>query len=216
MELARVRQLRSPYDTRQDPQLPLGFGDYLSLLFRLDEQSTLLQERGEVDPLLLRRAWYLACCSALCRALALQGTAFDTLHEAKPYDPRQIVAGLRPSLRAQHGPFQAVYYEIALGGLLRQRADVLRMGRSVTHLRGGPGSGIADKALQARIHDVYFTRFDEGLLNFSRHLLDIDRLLEDLLPLDIGPPVELARLRSEFGFPDRADARWRMAFSLLT
>jgi hypothetical protein len=213
-DVNRVRQLRSLYAPASELALPLGLGDYLSLLFHLDEQCRLIQERGELDPLPLRRSWYLACCTALLDALALTDTSFNTLAAEKPYDPRQIVGGLRRALRERHGVFQAVYYEIAIGGLLRQRADILRAGRSVTHLEGGPGSGIADEALRVRIQQVYFTRFDEALLDFSLQLLDMDRLLGDLLPIAVPSPVELARLRAEYNYPDRSDLRWTAAFSV--
>ncbi len=214
LAFARVRQLRSAYDPGSALELPLGFGDYLSILFRLDEQNRLIEELGPVEPLPLRQAWYVACGTALRDALSLKDTAFDRVAHERPYDPRQIVSDLRQALRAQHGVFQAVYYEIAIGGLLRQRADILRAGRSVTHVEGGPGSGITDEALRARIQAVYFTRFDEALLNFSRQLLDVDALLEELLPMAVAPPVELARLQAEYNYPTAADPRWAPAFTL--
>ncbi len=213
-DLDRVRQLRSEYDPACELRYPLGLGDYLSLRFRLDEQQRLIEERGVSDALSVRQAWYVACCMALSKALELQGTALDVPAEGRAYDSRQMMRSLRDVLRARHGVFQAVYYEIAIGGLLRQRADILRMGRSVIHREGGPGTGIADEHLRARIQKVYFTDFDNALLTFSCQLLPMDDLLLELIPLRVGPPVALERLCAEFGYPDRADLQWRMAFSL--
>lgn len=212
-ELAYVRQLRSAYSPDGTLELPLGLGDYLSLLFLLDEQDRLIEERGAANALLLRRSWYLGCCTALRDALKLTETAFDTLAGEKAYDARRIVGGLRQALRDQHGVFQAVYYELAIGGLLRQRGDVLSARRSVSYLEGGPGSGIADESLKARIRQVYFAQFDEALLVFSRQLLDIDELLVELLPITVGQPVELAVLQAQFNYPDGSDHRWTAAFA---
>ncbi len=211
--VAYVRQLRSAYAPASEPELPLGFGDYLSLLYRLDEQDRLIEERGAANALPLRRSWYLGCCSALRGALLLTDTAFDTLPGEKPYDPRQIVNGLRQGLRERHGVFQAVYFELAIGGLLRQRADILQARRSVSYLEGGPGSGITGEALKTRIQQVYFTQFDEALLAFSRQLLALDALLVELLPITVGQPVELAELRSQYNYPDGSDHRWTAAFT---
>ncbi len=211
-ELEAVRQLRSLYDTRSDPALPLGFGDYLSLLFRLHEHNHLLQEAGGTGNLPRRRDWYTACCGALCQGLGLEQTSLDTAATEKPYDLRQIVSGLRPLLRSKHGAIQAAYYEIALGGLLRQRGDILRADRSVRYAQGGPGSGITDEALRARIESIYFTRFDRDLLEFSRQLVTLDALLLDLMPVTVGEPVAIDRLRAEYGYPDRRDPQWGGVF----
>jgi len=214
VNLDRVRQLRSAYDPACELQYPLGLGDYLSLRFRLDEQQRLSEEHGPSDSLSARQAWYAACCTALSRALELQGTALDVPTEGRAYDFRQMMRSLRDVLRARHGVFQAVYYEIAIGGLLRQRADILRMGRSVIHREGGPGTGIADEYLRARIQKVYFTDFDDALLVFSCQLLQMDDLLLELIPLRVGSPTTLERLCAEFDYPNRADLQWKMAFSL--
>ncbi|MBN1966793.1 MAG: hypothetical protein JW910_19225 [Anaerolineae bacterium] len=200
-QLARVRQLRSAYTPDDEPALPLDCGDYLSLLVRLEDTQRKLDVHGAHDPLLRQRDWYEGCCRALGQALGLAGSVLDTLDAAYAYDLRDLCNRLRPELRQRHGTFEAVYVEIAISGLLRQRADILRAGRSVHHVTGGPGSGLKDEALKARIQALYFDRFDADLLHFSLQLLAIDDLLLELLPVRVGPPVTLARLRAEYGYP---------------
>jgi hypothetical protein len=211
-DLRRVRQLRSTYGPDVKLTCPLGLGDYLSLLFRLEMLNDLIADRGALEQLTAQRAWYVACCTALCEALGLLDSPLDTTTRDQPCDPRVMVNGLRPLLREKHGAFQAVYYEIALGGLLRQRSDILHTVRSVTYVEGGPGSGLADVALREQVARVYFTQFDEALLAFSRQLIDLDDLLLTMLPLDVGAPLEPAQLHKEFGYPDGQDARWQAAF----
>jgi hypothetical protein len=141
----RVDQLLSDYGPDESPKLPLDFGDYLSLLWRLDQSATSAA----------RVKYYRQCIQAVGLALGLK----RRLRVLELSEPGEIYQNL-PNLpyRATSTLVDAQDRKAAILQLARLRADILRVGSYHEQWGGSwPGSGIMEAELRERVFAVLFT-----------------------------------------------------------
>ncbi len=192
-DLTRIRQLTSSYGPHTPPQLPLGFGDYLSILWRLDHSA------GHDG----KTRYYRKCASALLVALGYQNR-----------DPEWVLLTAAPGdlyATLDHAPYRqtdrapdAAHRRAAIQQLLALRSEVLSIGaRAEGWAESLPGDGILAAALRERVSTVLFTAAQSQFPLFARLLLVIDIVLQELL---IGTrkseEFELNFLVTHFGYPD--------------
>jgi hypothetical protein len=202
-EQVRIRQLLSTYAPNEVPQLPLDFGDFLSLLWRIDKAA------GDVA----RVRYYQKCGLALSSALGLKNRSLYRLVEQT--QPGELYTQLpnapyRGTLRL----VDAQDRKAAIRQLAQVRVDVMRMGTYDEQWTGGwPGSGITDLELRDRVFSVLFTALQGQVANYGRLLLVIDIVLGDLLlGMDAPDGVTMARLVQHFGYPDPRDPQTHSQF----
>ena len=99
-EQARIGQLLSDYAPQAAPQLPLDFGDYLSLLWRFDQCAALP----------VRARYYRSCIIALGRALEIDTTPLGRLGQ-----PEEIASVIR-FLLSDESSFMTGQTLVACGG----------------------------------------------------------------------------------------------------
>lgn len=199
----RITQLTSSYSPAQPPQLPLTFGDYLSLLWRID--------RSAGNP--TREAYYRQCADALAQGLGFDRRSLYRL-------VRTTEAGkICPSL--QNAPYRGTSRLIdaqdrraAIRQLVDLRDHILAMGAYREHWTlGWPGSRITNIEVRERLFAVFFTAFESQFRHFSRLLFIIDIVLQELLLGDRAEhEISLIRLINEFGYPDPVSAQARALF----
>lgn len=204
-EQARINQLTSIYSPDDPPRLPLDFGDYLSLLWRLDSS-------GEFPN---RERYYRQCVQALGLALGFKAHPLFRMVEMTPAG--QIYDQL-PNLPYRGGGrhVDAKDRKAALAQLICLRVDTLRIGTYNERWGSGwPGSGLLDDELRERVFAVLFTALQGQFSNFGRLLLVIDIVIGNLiLGLEAAPEVQLAQLTADYGFPDPRDERVRRDFAI--
>jgi hypothetical protein len=203
-EQARINQLTSFYGPDDAPRLALDFGDYLSLLWRLDTC-------GEYPG---RERYYRQCIQALSVALGFKSHPIYRLVEMTPAG--QIYSQL-PNLPYRAGGrfVDAKDRKAALTQLIFLRGDTLRIGTYNEGWgdSGWPGSGLLDNELRERVFAVLFTALQGQFSNFGRLLLVIDIVIGNLiLGLDEISEVQLPQLIADFGYPDPRDERIRRDF----
>jgi hypothetical protein len=199
----RIRQLTSPYSPQNPPQLPLDFGDYLSLLWRVDRHAAL----GYcVD-------YYTACARALAKAFQFDQKSLGRMARSTP--PGQLYESLsNVPFRETGRLMDASARKDAIQQLARLRSDVLSIG-SYQHdwLVGWPGSGVLDDELRERIFATLFTALRGQYAHFGRLLLVIDIVLQELL---LGTraltEVSLGVLIDQYDYPDPEDAAVRALY----
>jgi hypothetical protein len=189
----RIAQLTSAYSPQHPPQLTLTFGDYLSLLWRIDQAAE--------DP--NREEYYRQCADAVARGLAFEArslfrlvhsTAAGMIYESLQNAPYRGTARL----------VDAQDRRAAIAQLADLRGHILAMGayRDQWTL-GWPGSKLTDVELRERLFAVFFTAFDGQFRHFNRLLLVIDIVLQELLLGDrTAYETSLIRLIKSFGYPD--------------
>jgi len=190
---SRINQLLSSYSPDHPPQLALSFGDFLSLLWRVDASVE--------KP--MRAAYYRQCADAVASGLGFSRRSIYRMIKVLPAG--HIYASL-PNLpyRGTIRLVDAQDRREAMMQLLDMRAHIMSMGtyRSRWNL-GWPGSRLADEELRARLFAVFFTAFEGQFSQFSRLLLVIDIMLQDLMLGDRTPAeISLVRLIREYGYPD--------------
>lgn len=199
----RVNQLISPYAPDEPPRLPLDFGDYLSLLWRLDKNA----ERPN------RIKYYRQCALAVSAGLELQGrSVFRLVENTKPGELYNQLPNA-PYRGTMH-LVDAADRKAAIAQLTKLRTDVLRIGTYQDQwLVRWPGSGIVDTELRERVFAVMFTALQGQFSSFGRLLLVIDIVLGDLL-LGTGAnqEIDLTRLVKQYGYPDPDDERVHQEF----
>jgi hypothetical protein len=204
-EQTRINQLISLYSPDDAPRVPLDFGDYLSLIWRLDGCA----------PLPNRERYYRQCVQALGTALGLKNHAIYRLVEHTATG--QIYSQL-PNLpyRSANRFVDAKDRKAALGQLMELRGDTLRVGTYSDNWAGGwPGSGILDNDLRERVFAVLFTALQGQYSNFGRLLLVIDIVIANVIfGFDDPPEIPFNVLTTEFGYPDPRDERVRRDFLL--
>lgn len=200
----RIRQLTSPYSPLDPPQIPLDFGDYLSLVWRIDyhaDQVHLVE-------------YYYRCARALSKAfgfdnkplgLILRNTEPGELYPELSNAPFRIAAGLA----------DASARKAAILQLVRLRSNVVSIG-TYPHewVVGWPGSGVLDTELRERIFATLFTALPSQYEHFGRLLLVIDIVLQELL---LGTremtEISLGTLIDLYDYPDPEDSAVRALFS---
>ncbi|GAB4571363.1 MAG: hypothetical protein Kow0077_07900 [Anaerolineae bacterium] len=188
----RILQLISQYSPQSPPRLPLTFGDYLSLLWRIDESHEHAQ----------REEYYRQCADALARGLQIENRSIHRM--VRRISAGEIYATLpRISYQGTAWLVDAQDRRDAIGQLTDMRQHILAMGayRDKWTL-GWPGSRITNAQLRERIFAVLFTAFEGQFSHFSRLLLVIDIVLEELV-LDRSHSIEISleRLQRDFGYP---------------
>jgi hypothetical protein len=203
-EQARITQLISPYSPHDPPRLPLDFGDYLSLLWRLDASATYPK----------RERYYRQCAQALGAALGLKTHPINRLVDGTPAG--EVYSQL-PNLPYRSGSrfVDAKDRKAALNQLICLRDDVLRIGVYNEAWDGGfPGSGLVDSELRERVFAVLFTALQGQYNNFGRLLLVVDIVIANLiLGFEDCPEVQFAQLIAEFGYPNPRDERAHRDFA---
>jgi hypothetical protein len=178
----------------------LDFGDYLSLLWRLDQNA---EQPKKVK-------YYRQCALSLADGLGFKDRSVFRLVETSP--PGQLYKQLpNAPYRGTHRLVDAQDRKAAIGQLAELRADVLKIGTYQDNWpMGWPGIGIVDVELRERVWAVLFTALPGQFSTFGRLLLVVDIVLANLL-LGIQPSTEtnLAMLISEYGYPDPNDSRVR-------
>ncbi len=203
----RIMQLLSSYGPSQLPQLALNFGDYLSLLWRIDRSAE--NER--------REAYYRQCAHSLACGLGFENRSLYRLVQ-------RTEAGHVCAL-IQNSPYQGTGRLVdaqdrreAIRQLMDLRDHILGMGAYREQWKiGWPGSRMTDVELRERLFAVFFTAFEGQFRHYSRLLLVIDIVLQEmLLGNRVEQEISLIRLIQEFGYPDpdsvstRAQYAWRV------
>lgn len=192
-DLQRVTQLTSPYSPLSPPQLPLDFGDFLSLLWRLDRHAD--------QPHLV--LYYQRCVEALARALEFYQKGLGRLVRTTP--PGSLCRSLSNVPFRETGRLvDASARKAAIEQLVRLRGDVLSIG-TYQHdwVVGWPGSGIINDELRERVFATLFTALRSQYQYLGRLLLVIDIVLQELL---LGTrqrrEYSLGTLIDRYGYPD--------------
>jgi hypothetical protein len=189
----RIAQLLSSYGPETPPQLPLTFGDYLSILWRLDQAA---EDPG-------REGYYRQCALALARGLGIDQRSLGRMVERTPSGS---ICAMLPNVSYQGTSWlvDAQDRREAIRQLVDMRQHILAMGayRNSWTL-GWPGSRLTDGELREHVFAVLFTAFEGQFSHFSRLLLVIDIVLQELILGKIDySEVSLARLSQEFHYPD--------------
>src|SRR5690606_35508686 len=110
----RISQLTSSYGPDDPPRLPLDFGDYLSILWRLD--------RHAIEPFKVK--YYQQCAKALAEGLKVQNRSLQRLVDNTP--PGMVYKTL-PNVpyRGTHRLIDAHDRKAAIQQLVELRDDVL-------------------------------------------------------------------------------------------
>lgn len=193
VEQTRIAQLTSLYSPDDPPRLPLDFGDYLSLLWRLDRSAA-------VPP---HERYYRQCVRALGAALGIKAHPITRLIESTRCG--EIYQQL-PNLpyRSPQRLVDAQDRKAALAQLITVRADVLRVGTYSDTWNGGwPGSGLLDNEMRERVFAVLFTALQGQYANFGRLLLVVDIVIGNLIfGFEELPEVALTQVIADYGYPD--------------
>ena len=199
----RIGQLVSPYSPSQPPQLPLIFGDYLSILWRLDQSA------GRAG----RETYYRQCANALARGLGFENRSIYRL--VKTLTAGEICGSIQNSpYRGTARLVDAQDRRDAIRELMEMRGHILAMGEGrLKRTVGWPGSRMTNVELRERLFAVFFTAFDGQFRHFSRLLLVVDIVLEEMLLGQIEMrEVSLIKLINELGYPDPDKAATRSLF----
>jgi hypothetical protein len=204
-EQARISQLLSSYSPQDPPRTSLDFGDYLSLLWRLDQCA----DRPN------RAKYYRQCATALAEALNFKTHALHRLVEMS--EPGEIYPHL-PNLpyRAGGRLVDAQDRKSAIAQLIALRAHIHGIGTYQEGWGGSwPGSGILDNEVRERVFAVLFTALQAQYANFARLLLIVDIVLANLLlGFDLADEITLPELVAQFGYPDPGNSRVQKEFLL--
>lgn len=203
IERTRISQLTSTYGPDEPPRLPMDFGDYLSLLWRLDRHA---EDAARVK-------YYRRCALALGDGLGLKDRSIYRLVELT--QPGQLYQQLpNAPYRGTSRLVDAQDRKAAIAQLAQLRLDILRIGTYHDQWPvSWPGSGIMDTELRERVFAVLFTALQGQYENFGRLLLVVDIVLSDLLVgIHQMSEVSLHDLIGEFGYPNFADTKVRAAF----
>lgn len=189
----RIAQLTSAYSPMSPPSLPLDFGDYLSLLWLLDQA-------GKVQ---VGINYFRKCERALANALGITDTSLGHLVKITP--PGAIIDNIpHLSYRKTERRIDALDRRHATAQLLQIRSDVMRLGSYVrTWDVSWPGSRITDEELRDRVYAVLFAAMPSQFDAFARILLVLDIVLQELLiETRRGDSFLLFTLVTKYGWPD--------------
>jgi hypothetical protein len=204
VEQNRIAQLTSTYGPDEAPRLPLDFGDYLSILWRIDKHA---EKPARVK-------YYRQCAHALANALGIQNRSVYRLVEHTP--PGQLYQQMpNAPYRGTSRLIDAHDRKAAIRQLIELRHDVLRIGTYQDQWPvSWPGSGIIDVELRERVFAVLFTALQGQFGNFGRLLLVVDIVLSDLLLgfQQEAKEVKLEQLIKDYNYPDPTDSRARWGY----
>ena len=203
VERTRISQLTSTYGPDEPPRLPLDFGDFLSLLWRLDKHA---QEPAKV-------AYYRRCALALANGLKIKERSIFRLVELTP--PGQLYQQLpNAPYRGTSHLVDATDRKAAIAQLAQLRLDILRIGTYHDQWPvSWPGSGIIDSDLRERVFAVLFTALQGQYDNFGRLVLVVDIVLSDLLlGMHQMQEVSLHNLITHCNYPDFSDPKIRSTY----
>lgn len=203
-EQTRINQLLSPYAPTDPPRLPLDFGDYLSLAWRLDQNAGL--------PTRVR--YYRTCLQAVAEGLHIEKMPVHRLVEiTSPGEVYQQLPLLPYRNRARL--VDAQDRRAAIAQLISLRDQVLKMGTYQEGWGGGyPGSGIVESEVRERVFAVLFTALQGQFGQFARLLLVIDIVLGNLLlGSDTSAEIALADLIARFDYPDPSSPHMHRDFA---
>ncbi len=199
----RIRQRTAPYTPFAPPQLPLDFGDYFSILWRIDRHA----EHPHLE------TYYRRCERALARAFGFERHSLGRMVRTTPAG--QLYAQL------SNVPFQATARlsdaagrKAAIQQLAALRSDVVSIG-AYQHdwVVGWPGSSILDPELRERVYATLFTALRSQYAHFGRLLLVMDIVLEELLLGTRGlPEISLGTLIDRYDYPDPEDPTVRRLY----
>ncbi len=200
---ARIQQLVSTYGPGEPPRLVLDFGDYLSLLWRLDQ---CVDMPG-------RARYYRRCAQSVGDGLGFRGRSLFRLVEQT--EPGHVYEQLpNAPYRGTIMLVDAQDRKAAIRQLAQLRSDILRIGATHQWRGSWPGSGILNTEVRERVFAVLFTAFQGQFTNFSRLLLVLDIVLSNLLlgfdPMD---EVDLNTLIANFHYPNPADEQTRKEYA---
>ena len=201
---ARIHQLVSTYGPGESPRLVLDFGDYLSLLWRLDQCVGMPG----------RARYYRRCAQSLGDGLGFRGRSLFRLVELT--EPGHVYEQLpNAPYRGTIMLVDALDRKAAIRQLAQMRSDILRIGSTHQQWERArwPGSGILDTEVRERVFAVLFTAFQGQFNSFGRLLLVLDIVLSNLLlgfdPLD---EISLQALIADFRYPNPADEQTRKEY----
>jgi len=203
IQKTRIAQLTSTYGPDEPPRLPLDFGDYLSLLWRLDKHA---DQPSKVK-------YYKLCAQAVANGLQIQGrSVFRLIEHAIPGQLYQQLPNA--PYRGTNRLVDANDRKAAIAQLAELRADILRIGTYHDQWPvSWPGSGIIDTELRERVFAVLFTALQGQFENFGRMLLVTDIVLADLLlGIQAQKEVNLHQLITEYGYPNFTDRAVRALY----
>ncbi len=207
-EQSRIQQLTGTYAPDAPPRLPLDFGDYLSLLWRIDRAA---EQANKVR-------YYRQCVAALAAALALPAALLRLVDHAPPGEIYRSLPNL--PFREATKTHDVNDRRAAIAQLIMLRADTLAIGTYQENWVGVgsfPGSGILDTELRERVFAVLFTALQGQFANFGRLLLVLDIVLGDFLAPKCGETeVELNELIVHFGYPNPDDAKVKRDFNTVS
>ncbi|RMF82050.1 MAG: hypothetical protein D6737_03175 [Chloroflexi bacterium] len=193
-EQSRIAQLTSSYGPDEPPRHALDFGDYLSLLWRIDIHA---HDEG-------KRRYYQACAHALALGLDLCGhNIFRLVKSTEAGHIYEQLANI--PYRGTHNLIDAQDRKAAICQLVQLRADILNIGTYQEHWPvTWPGSGIIDNELRERVFAVLFTALQGQFRDFGRLLLVADIVLSDLLLGNQRPNSEISldKLIANYGYPN--------------
>ncbi|MBL8164440.1 MAG: hypothetical protein JNJ61_20800 [Anaerolineae bacterium] len=203
IEKTRISQLTSTYGPDEPPRLPMDFGDFLSILWRLDKHA---DDQSKVK-------YYRKCVFSLGAGLGLKNHGLLRLIDQTP--PGAVYQQLSNApYREQNRLVDAQDRKAAIAQLIELREDVLRIGTYHDQWPvSWPGSGIMDTELRERVFAVLFTALQGQYENFGRLLLVVDIVLGDLLlGLHQMREVTLHQLIAEYEYPNFNDSKVRASF----
>lgn len=206
-EQARIHQLISTYSPTETPRLMLDFGDYLSLLWRLDQ---CVEMPG-------RARYYRRCAQALGDGLGFRGRSLFRLVELT--EPGSVYAQLpNAPYRGTVMLVDALDRKAAIRQLAELRSEILSIGAMPQAWKGTwPGKNISDPEVRERVFAVLFTALQGQYSQFSRLLLVLDIVLSNLLlGFDPNDEITLAELVSHHNYPDPADPQTRRDYDNLS
>lgn len=200
----RIAQLVSPYSPDEAPSLPLDFGDYLSVVWRLDQAG----RRGRAVP------YYRRCERALSGALRLTETELD--NAVRHTAAGRIGAELsNVAYRGNERRVDATDRKAAVAQLWTLRSDLLTMGTYAESWQPGwPGGGIEDEELRDRVFAILFTALPSQFPPYARLLPLADIVLQELLiGTRRGESHLLHHLVRDHGWPPPLSVETRALFT---
>lgn len=202
-EQTRISQLTSTYGPDEPPKLPMNFGDFLSILWRLDRHA-------DQPP---KVKYYQQCATALAHGLGMQNRSLMRLVYTTP--PGTVYKQLpNAPYRGTSHLIDAHDRKAAIKQLIDLRDEVLKIGTYQDQWPvGWPGSGIVDTELRERVFAVLFTALQGQFGHFGRLLFVVDIVLGDLLlGTELIEDVKLQQLVRDFDYPNPTDTQVRSSF----